>query len=377
MKKPVVSILACVLLIASVLSFGNCFAFADETSVWSIQQQVDEFGDAIPNSKPVIITPFSGTFDNTATKNQELAGYAYFQIMSDNTHYALGFQLLEYGNIDAIFSDSDVKTLKVKIQDKISEFNLDGISPNGNVFTGVRDYEYGGDWLLNQLYQGQDLRCIVYLGSSKYSFSLQSGNLPQLLDQAGIQPAPSGITLKEVLSTYLTDADWTNDPEGFKTAYAYFYKHRNDFDILTTSDLQKEIQGTFLEIEAGQSDSGYWVIRNYDGSQSQQLHFWANHKERLNPDDTRKYDRSEAPKEYSVADDLMTRNIGLIMCYQIRKIADGVYIRYGTNSFKKDAEYTNPDYIMISFDGSYAYGYDSEFEKMIGDIVPETLSKVK
>ena len=198
-----------------------------------------------------------------------------------------------------------------------------------------------------------------------------------MLDQAGIQPGPSGITLKEVLSTYLTDSDWTNNADGFKTAYSYFYKHRKDFDILTTSDLEKEIQGNFLEIEVGQSDSGYWVIRNYDGFQSQQLHFWANHKERLNPDDTRKYDRSEAAKEYSVADDLMTRNIGLIMRYQIRKIADGVYIRYGTNSFKKDAEYTNPDYIMISFDGSYAYGYDSEFKKMIGDIVPETLSKVK
>ena len=376
MKKQLIKILAFILLFSSVLSNENGIALAEETGTWSIQQQVDEFGDVIPNSKPVIITPFSGTFDNTATKNEKLTGYAYFQIMSDNTHYALGFQLLEYGNIDATFLDSDKKTLKVKIQDKISEFNLDGVSPNGNVFTGVRDYEYGGDWLLNQLYQGQDLRCIVYLGSSKYSFNIQSGNLPQVLDQAGIQPGPSGITLKEVLSTYLTDSDWTNNADGFKTAYSYFYKHRNDFDILTTSDMQKEIQGTFLEIEVGQSDSGYWVIRNYDGSQSQQLYYWANHKERLNPEDIQ-YDRSEAAKEYSVADDLMTRNIGLIMRYQIRKIADGVYIRYGTNSFKKDAEYTNPDYIMISFEGSYAYGYDSEFKKMIGDIVPETLSKVK
>ncbi len=377
MKKQLIKILAFILLFSSVLTIGNGIAIAEETGTWSIQQQVDEFGDVIPNSKPVIITPFSGTFDNTATKNEKLTGYAYFQIMSDNTHYALGFQLLEYGNIDATFLDSDKKTLKVKIQDKISEFNLDGVSPNGNVFTGVRDYEYGGDWLLNQLYQGQDLRCIVYLGSSKYSFNIQSGNLPQVLDQAGIQPSPSGITLKEALSTYLTDSDWTNNTDGFKTAYAYFYNHREDFDILTTSDLEKELQGNFLEIEVGQSDSRYWVIRNYDGSLSQQLYYWANHKERLNPEDIQ-YNRSEAAKEYSVADNIMTRNIsGLNMRYQIRKIADGIYIRYGTNSFKKDAEYTNPDYIMISFDGSYAYGYDSEFKKMIGDIVPEALSKVK
>ena len=109
MKKQIIKMLAFILLFSSVLSNGNGIALAEETGTWSIQQQVDEFGDVIPNSKPVIITPFSGTFDNTATKNEKLTGFAYFQIMSDNSHYALGFQLLEYGNIDATFLDSDKK----------------------------------------------------------------------------------------------------------------------------------------------------------------------------------------------------------------------------------------------------------------------------
>ena len=109
MKKQLIKMLAFILLFSSVLSNGNGIALAEETGTWSIQQQVDEFGDVIPNSKPVIITPFSGTFDNTATKNEKLTGFAYFQIMSDNSHYALGFQLLEYGNIDATFLDSDKK----------------------------------------------------------------------------------------------------------------------------------------------------------------------------------------------------------------------------------------------------------------------------
>ena len=42
--------------------------------VWSAQKLVDEFGDEIKDSKPVVQTAFFGEFSNTATTGSELTG---------------------------------------------------------------------------------------------------------------------------------------------------------------------------------------------------------------------------------------------------------------------------------------------------------------
>lgn len=144
---------------------------------WEITQMVDDFGD--PVGEKVASATFSGSFSNTATTDSELKVVAFWGNPNPATEHTnrcegyFAFRLLEYGDTPATYSTNDNPIIKIKIGDGIYEESLSGSAPNGelylfhstkslDVYTNIRA----------QMEQGAELRCIIEIGSSKYTFTL-------------------------------------------------------------------------------------------------------------------------------------------------------------------------------------------------------------
>lgn len=52
---------------------------------------------------------------------------------------------------------------------------------------GETGFERNGELLLKDLYEGNDVRCIVEIGSSKYKFTLESGNFQKIIDENNLE----------------------------------------------------------------------------------------------------------------------------------------------------------------------------------------------
>ena len=158
-------VISFILVLCLLVPFGICGAFAEDGSSWELTEFVDDFGD--PTGEAYLRSIVSGTFSNTATSGEDMRvilGY-------DPNNAALTIRIVEYDDtlkVKATYTDGDSKTIKIKIDDEITEGTLTGTPPNGDLLlTGgvclIKIY----DAFLN----GQDVRFIVETGNSKYSFS--------------------------------------------------------------------------------------------------------------------------------------------------------------------------------------------------------------
>lgn len=163
--------------------------------IWTLNYLTDDFGD--PTDKACVATVVSGTFNNTATTGSNLDVVVVYHpaVSNEDRISGFSFQLIEYGEHPATYLQSDEAMLKIKIGDEITEDYLMGTPPNGDLFilnSGILERnsadvgdpnlsETDGVWecykpifntlLLNQ----QDIRCIIEIGGSEYSFTL-NGN---------------------------------------------------------------------------------------------------------------------------------------------------------------------------------------------------------
>ena len=172
----------------------------DEPETWTVQQTVDEFGDVTDDSTTVVSAVVSGDFSNTATSGSDLTVMVYMNYGGDGTEryfYSNGqiyketvvgnypyfsFRLLEYNDIKATYTSYDDISIKTKIGDTIYEFNeVTSSAPNGDL-TICDTWET----TYNALYSGEDVRCIVYIGSSKYNFTLPADNFANKVKEAGL-----------------------------------------------------------------------------------------------------------------------------------------------------------------------------------------------
>lgn len=145
----------------------------ENADYWESANMVDEFGDATDES--VILGLFYGSFSNTATMDAELKVYVNF-VPNDQVFV---FRLLEYGDHKATYLDSDEIILKTKAMTQtpiVDECTLYGTAPNGDLYL-MRDKNgesyFGGNQLLNYFFWGYDVKCVIEIGSSKYSFTLE------------------------------------------------------------------------------------------------------------------------------------------------------------------------------------------------------------
>ena len=151
-------------------------ATPEPTDVWGLQTTVDEFGDVTEDSETWLGADFIGDFSNTATISSELMVNVGFIYDVDFNQFVARFTMLEYSNSPVTYFESDDAVLKMKINGEVYEYPLIGLPPDGSLFLSPNEYEYGANILFDELFDGNDVRCIISIGSSQYNFTAQSGN---------------------------------------------------------------------------------------------------------------------------------------------------------------------------------------------------------
>ena len=270
------------------LNVGKAYAEADTAGLeddsigsWENTEVVDEFGDATGES--AIRSVVSGTFSNTATAESDLTVVAFITMgvpayssdfISDNatlirntltyptSAYNVQFRLLEYDKTPATHLKSDNMILKTKVGEDVEEYILIGNEDNSDllvnpVIMGVTGFERNGELLLKDLYEGNDVRCIVEIGSSKYKFTLEAGNFQKIIDEnnlekpldaegqeqrfkdqkadAHLEKAESVIKSKtDFIAAYVNHTDADNN---YESGYYYFNGHADEFKDLTGEEL--------------------------------------------------------------------------------------------------------------------------------------------
>ncbi len=270
------------------LNVGKAYAEADTAGLeddsigsWENTEVVDEFGDATGES--AIRSVVSGTFSNTATAESDLTVVAFITMgvpayssdfISDNatlisntltyptSAYNVQFRLLEYDKTPATHLKSDNMILKTKVGEDVEEYTLIGNEDNSDllvnpVIMGETGFERNGELLLKDLYEGNDVRCIVEIGSSKYKFTLEAENFQKIIDEnnlekpldaegqeqrfkdqkaaAHLEKAESVIKSKtDFIAAYVNHTDADNN---YESGYYYFNGHADEFKDLTGEEL--------------------------------------------------------------------------------------------------------------------------------------------
>lgn len=152
-----------------------------ETFSWRIDNYVDEFGD--PTDKEFIRCASLGSFSNTATSDSDLSVIVYYDMAEE----VFSFRLLEYGDRHATYFENEDCIIKIKDPDgTIHEGMLFGTAPNGDLYL-VRSHT-DNRWLADSLYDsmcnGEDVRCIIEIGSSKYNFTIRGDGFDDCLKAA-------------------------------------------------------------------------------------------------------------------------------------------------------------------------------------------------
>lgn len=244
----------------------------EEPSLWTTSLSVDEFGDVTDDSETLLVYPIEGTFTNTATENDELGGSLCFRRHPNKLHYVMEIKLEEYKNTPVTFYSGDDLILKTKDVGDISEYKLDGEAPDSNLYLGINPDSTGGntgaDNILSSLYQGNDVRCIIEIGSSTYNFTIESKGFDKICQENGFIPTTEkdffkvvmGIEdpMKEVLQicTELMHNDFSNQ-ELYNTIICSYL---NPDALLTTDEIKEKINGCMLQFDIVEAnDLGYSI----------------------------------------------------------------------------------------------------------------------
>lgn len=154
---------------------------------WFVDATVDEFGDITENSQIAIKAGITGDFSNTATAGSDLRGIAYF-VPDNEALITLSFRLFEYKDNPASYTNSDIEeaTFKIKVGDQVMEYPITGTAPTGDfqvLLNNGTPQEFRP--ISNFLIHDMDVRCILYLGSSQYNFTLESDGFLEACIEAG------------------------------------------------------------------------------------------------------------------------------------------------------------------------------------------------
>lgn len=283
MKKTISRLLAIVMC----LSLCACKASGDSTadplptmettetpiepvSTWNIKYTTDEFGDVTEDSVSVVEGLFEGSFSNTATSDGDLTAVVAFEKKDEYNHYMALIDLKEYNSTNATYLSSDTIKFKMKVGDKIIEDIMAGSPPNGSLCLGTAEYSWGGDFLYNALYEGEDVRCIITIGSSEYHFTVTSDNFNSVCNQNGYGLGAADLTMKEAVKILLDDYCSYNEYSG-----DWIGNNLDKLEQLDSDEIKQFLEGYFLEFSptSGSYIPGYddyvfpeWQIWQYSHS---------------------------------------------------------------------------------------------------------------
>lgn len=227
----------------------------EKKNYWKCISAVDEFGD--PTNNSVVASLVEGTFSNTATNDSELNVTVYFE-----SPY-LVFHMLEYDDTPISYISSDELLLKAKIEENVFEYTLSGQAPSSDLYVSLMTDTGIANELGNALLGGANIKCVIYVGSSKYNFELNGSGLADTIDQMcnlehsnidNISSDEEALKNVDILTSHIfTDAyqfgdgSFENDPQ-YQSAWEYFNTHKDDFATLSDDELKNLLLGTWQEI---------------------------------------------------------------------------------------------------------------------------------
>ena len=310
----------------------------DIYGAWILDKPVDEFGDTVENAMPVLKTyDNDADFSNTATSSSPLDVSIFgtvSEVSNSKSNFLFVFRLNEYENTPATYTSDSQMSIKIKVNDVIEEYKLIGFPPNGDVYLGI--YDDGGDKLFNNLYYGNDVRCIVYIDNSKYNFEIKSKGFADACAVA--QTQYEAIVEDQKIKTAGKAINALLNEERQNEAYNYFKDNHESFDQLTDEEISNEIQGSFFSISM--NDVGAvttrWYIMEYNGDERYQSYYFKEGKA------TEKPEKTDFHHSYTIHDNTIDENDGKYV-YQVRKLAEGYYLLLKDDSEKGAI----PTYLLI------------------------------
>lgn len=307
---------------------------------WSIKTEVDEFGDEVANGKKYIQTAFSGDFSNTATSSSELKGYL-SMIPTEKELFAVSFKLLEYGDNPVTYFDSDISNgivLKTKINNVVNEYYLVGNSPNGDLYLSDDDYYFYHDLVDNS----GEMQCIITIGSSQYNFTIQTGNIKQVCEDAFGIFADGIQTMNQALTAFAN-----RNMHGER--YNYITAHMEEYPIVKNDELKDMFDdGYWMQIEVDNTVfDQWWVFEFKDGKRYQVFRIYDGTYE--------SFEDNQFEQKVQIANDkVYVGNIDINEepdeGSEYRKISEGYYIEKSISSYSGDANYNL--YVACDKDGN-------------------------
>lgn len=321
---------------------------ATEQNVWKYAQIVDEFGDVITDSNQTsIYTSVSGDFSNTATNSSELSGSVFVvkTVGSGSTDWSVYFRLLEYGSSPVTYHADDDLILKIKVDDTIEEYTLTGVAPNGDLRLG--EDKIGNNPIYDYLYDGKDVRCVIYIGNSKYNFTVESNGFVNACVEAGYISqekadidAMSITSVSDVIESFYLHADSTK-------RNGYLAEHRTEYAIVPDSELSEMLDGYWMTVAT--NTWGSWDMYKFSEDGIYVSYGYQDTKGVYHPSE------GNGQKMSWYVDN------GILYFskanYEVRKLMDGYYI---ANKANEDGTVEDvPGYLFIqsNSDGSVVYPY--------------------
>lgn len=219
MKKTVLVAMIMILALCVAVSSGG---EASENNTWQMGQYVDDFGDPTGNS--FLYTEAEGTFSNTAASDAALLVKIRYNKSSDS----IELELMEYKEKSAVFYTNSDITLKFKVDGQIYSHSLSSSNAPGNII-GVNDksqnwadvnssmsareqlntiqktrtFEKSAFQQISKfLMDGKDIRFVLQIDSSKYSFTIPANGFSEALYEDEYNAAVDLLTSGEYEQAY-------------------------------------------------------------------------------------------------------------------------------------------------------------------------------
>lgn len=362
MKKPLViilSLLAVCIIMCACQSSGYDKSSANEeehTSFgdWMLAKEVDDFGDVVEDSDYVVLKTIAfGDFSNMATSGSDLR-VEIFNTIAEGSHLFY-FDLFEYNKTaPATYYDDSEITMKAKMGDTITSYSMIGLPPNGSIFLGYKN-EDGND-IFDELYAGNDVRCIIYIDNSQYNFTISSDGFQEICAEA--QKKKDEIAEKNRIKdpSSVVDTVLTPDCGNAKLyeMYQFLADNREDYHVMTDEEIKKEIDGDFYYFSMRDYSGAITTdrdIMNYsDNTRTQKVYLKEDEDHNITAEET------HWEREFTYSDGIITIS-GSKSQSQLRKMADGYYVAYSFDG----TDYTIPSVVMMKGHETEAGHFDFDY----------------
>ena len=191
----------------------------EKAGKWLVQKTVDEFGDEVEDGDTVVQATFTGKFSNSATNGSDLKATVFvLHNRYSNVGFVAAIRLEEYGDSPATYTSNEAKNLKLKckVDDTVTEYDLESRQNNGDLYVGTEDMSGDADYIMANLARGKDVKCYIKIGNSEYNFTIEPDNMHEAFKEAW------GRDDTETLP-YLVDYEWISDKNSNEKLYFYSY----------------------------------------------------------------------------------------------------------------------------------------------------------